>query len=110
MKLGDKNIQFVFESTQSMSLKTQLGLLFFLAQIVSLNKYADSLTPFLKMAKYIRVLMSALLPYPKHTYMVHLVTKNPKQCRVKSGIFGQTAKFGQPPCLFHSSIIGIIMK
>ena len=27
--------------------------------------------------------------------------------RVKSGIFGQTAKFGQPPCLFHSSIIGI---
>ena len=27
--------------------------------------------------------------------------------RVKSGIFGQTAKFGQPLCLFHSSIIGI---
>ena len=27
--------------------------------------------------------------------------------RVKSGIFGQTAKFGQPPRLFHSSIIGI---
>ena len=27
--------------------------------------------------------------------------------RVKSGIFGQTAKFGQPPCLFHSSFIGI---
>ena len=26
--------------------------------------------------------------------------------RVKSGICGQTAKFGQPPCLFHSSIIG----
>ena len=30
-----------------------------------------------------------------------------KGYRVKSGIFGQTAKFGQPPCLFHSSIIGI---
>ena len=30
--------------------------------------------------------------------------------RVKSGIFGQTAKFGQPPCLFHSSIIGIKNK
>ena len=29
---------------------------------------------------------------------------------VKSGIFGQTAKFGQPPCLFHSSIIGIKNK
>ena len=27
--------------------------------------------------------------------------------RIKSGIFGQTAKFGQPPCLFYSSIIGI---
>ena len=27
--------------------------------------------------------------------------------RVKSGIFGQTAQFGQPPCFFHSSIIGI---
>ena len=27
--------------------------------------------------------------------------------RVKSGIFGQTAKFGQPTCLFHSSTIGI---
>ena len=30
--------------------------------------------------------------------------------RVKSSIFGQTAKFGQPPCLFHSSIIGIKNK
>ena len=28
-------------------------------------------------------------------------------CRVKSGIFGQIAKFGQPLYLFHSSIIGI---
>ena len=25
---------------------------------------------------------------------------------VKSGIFGQTAKFGQRPCLFHISNIG----
>ena len=25
--------------------------------------------------------------------------------RVKSGIFGQTAKFGQRPCLFHNSNI-----
>ena len=32
------------------------------------------------------------------------------QYRVKSGIFGQTAKFGQPPCLFHSSVIGIKNK
>ena len=30
--------------------------------------------------------------------------------RVKSGIFGQTAKFGQSPCLFHSSYIGIKNK
>ena len=30
--------------------------------------------------------------------------------RVKSGILGQTAKFGQPPCLFHSSNIGIKNK
>ena len=30
--------------------------------------------------------------------------------RVKSGIFGQTAKFGQGPCLLHISIIGIKNK
>ena len=30
--------------------------------------------------------------------------------RVQSGKFGQTAKFGQPLCLFHSSIIGIKNK
>ena len=30
-----------------------------------------------------------------------------ERTRIKSGIFGQTAKFGQPSCLFHSSIIGI---
>ena len=29
---------------------------------------------------------------------------------VKSGIFGQTAKFGQRPCLFHISNIGIKNK
>ena len=27
--------------------------------------------------------------------------------RVKSGIFGQTANFGQQPCLFHISNAGI---
>ena len=31
-------------------------------------------------------------------------------CKVKSGIFGQTAEFGQPPCLFHSSVIGVKNK
>ena len=31
-------------------------------------------------------------------------------CRVKSGIFGQTAKFGQIPCLFYISNIGIKNK
>ena len=30
--------------------------------------------------------------------------------RVKSGIFGQTAKFGQRPCLFHISNVGIKNK
>ena len=30
--------------------------------------------------------------------------------RVKSGIFGQTAKFGQRPCLFDISNIGIKNK
>ena len=29
---------------------------------------------------------------------------------VKSGIFGQTTKFGQQPCLFHISNIGITNK
>ena len=32
------------------------------------------------------------------------------QYRVKSGIFGQTAKFGQRPCLFHISNIVIENK
>ena len=31
-------------------------------------------------------------------------------CRVKPGIFGQTAKFGQRPCLFHISNIVIKNK
>ena len=30
--------------------------------------------------------------------------------RVKSGKFGRSAKFGQRPCLFHISIIGIKNK
>ena len=30
--------------------------------------------------------------------------------RVKSGIFGQTAKLGQRPCLFHISTIGMKMN
>ena len=30
--------------------------------------------------------------------------------RVNSGIFGQTANFGQRPCLFHISNIGIKIK
>ena len=32
------------------------------------------------------------------------------ELRVKLGIFGQTAKFGQRPCLFHISNIGIKNK
>ena len=38
---------------------------------------------------------------------VPTISIKPLANRVKSGIFGQTAKFGQPPRLFHSSIIGI---
>ena len=33
-----------------------------------------------------------------------------KLARVKSGIMGQTAKFRQPPCLLHSSVIRIKMN
>ena len=36
--------------------------------------------------------------------------KNNGSLRVKSGIFGQTAKSGQRPCLFHISNIGIKNK
>ena len=40
---------------------------------------------------------------------VHYVvsTQMSENGRVKSGILGQTAKFGQRPCLFHISNIGI---
>ena len=50
---------------------------------------------------------------------VHAVSQDPsllqggQTCdhnRLLSGMFGQTAKFGQPPCLFHSSVIGIKNK
>ena len=45
-------------------------------------------------------------------YTVNLAIMELKRSnnRVKSGIFGQAAKFGQPLCLFHSSIIGIKNK
>ena len=33
-----------------------------------------------------------------------------KMYRVKSGIFGQTANFGQQPCLFHISNTGMKNK
>ena len=36
--------------------------------------------------------------------------KIPVSSRVESGIFGQTSKMGQPPCLFHSSVFGIKIK
>ena len=36
--------------------------------------------------------------------------KKQETARVKSGMFGHTAKFGQSPCLFHSSNIGINYK
>ena len=39
--------------------------------------------------------------------MVLQTLQHPLLDRVKSGIFGQTAKFGQRLCLFHSSNIGI---
>ena len=37
-------------------------------------------------------------------------TSETTKYRVKSGIFGQTAKFGQRHCLFHISNIGIKNK
>ena len=41
-------------------------------------------------------------------YSIHFTSMDSH--RVKSGKFGQTAKFGQPLCLFHSSNIGIKNK
>ena len=50
-------------------------------------------------------------------YIIFLVRKealshseDSAEYRVKSGIFGQTAKFGQRPCLFHISNIGLKNK
>ena len=50
-------------------------------------------------------------PCPR-SYIVLCMYFNPEYetFRVKSGVFGQTAKFGQTPLLFHSSIIGIKNK
>ena len=44
------------------------------------------------------------------SFMEHSIGLKRVKFRVKSSIFGQTAKFGQPPCLFHSSVIGIKNK
>ena len=45
---------------------------------------------------------------------MHVYIPSQEQClsagRVKLGIFGQTAKFGQPLCLFHSSNIDLKYK
>ena len=41
---------------------------------------------------------------------VHVASRRQVLSRVKSGIFEQTAKFGQPPSLYHSSIIEIENK
>ena len=43
-----------------------------------------------------------------HALLIYVdsIKIDPFTPRVKSGIFGQTAKFGQRPCLFHISNIG----
>ena len=38
---------------------------------------------------------------------LHHSEEDAEQTRVKSGTFGQTAKFGHLPCLFYISNIGI---
>ena len=43
-------------------------------------------------------------------YHSHITEINKSIYEGKVGIFWQTAKFGQPPCLFHSSIIEIKNK
>ena len=59
-------------------------------------------------------------PYPE-TYIMNIIThlrqmklsiklQTESKYRVKSGMFRQTAKFGQRSCLFHTSIIGIKNK
>ena len=59
--------------------------------------------------KIARILISVLF-YIKRGYIqiphLNVLGSN----RVKSVIFGQTAKFGQRPCLFHISNIGIKNK
>ena len=40
--------------------------------------------------------------FTRYFVKCHLKLENKKISRIKSGIFGQTAKFGQPPSLFHS--------
>ena len=45
-----------------------------------------------------------------HAIPMTIFATNSLLFRVKWSIFRQTAKFGQPPCLFHSSVIGIKTK
>ena len=42
----------------------------------------------------------------KVSFVIHLLNRNLAN-KVRSGIFGQTAKFEQRPCSFHISNIGI---
>ena len=43
----------------------------------------------------------------RYYYLTPLNDSNTQLHRVKSSMFGQTAKFGQRSCLFYTSIIGI---
>ena len=49
---------------------------------------------------------SVIAAFPSPTHLLFLLIYH----RVKAGIFGQTAKFGQRPCLFRISNIGIKNK
>ena len=75
-------------------------------------KQARWLSEFRSLSEYTRLYPS--VHCPQYTFNDTPQTNIPPShfkfvgvSRVKSGIFGQTAKFGQPTCLFHSSIIGI---
>ena len=70
--------------------------------------------PYRERWNHLRILLHFLIPVLQRQlikfriFVVEQVSPlSPSYSRIKSGIFGQTAKFGQRPCLFHISNIGI---
>ena len=63
-----------------------------------------AISPSVRVCVYVVLILLYSHPHPYY-FCNHLPEEESGSCfKVKSGMFGQTAKFGQRSCLFHTSI------